>query len=496
MGAGLRRAGLVLLRLWRSTSLRLAVIFGAVFALAALAFMLFIWWRTVNLLQEQVRVAIDADALALTERWQEGGPNAVAVSIGDRVEQDVDDDTLYLLTDASGHPLAGNLTVWPAGFNDPSKWYQGRVHRAGAFAMAEIRVVGLPNGFRLLVGRDVRARDTLRHLLADTLFYAMLLVTALGLAGALAVRGLFRRMIGNISRTTEAIASGRLDQRLPLSGTGDEFDNVSNTINHMLDRIAHLMDGVRQVSNAIAHDLRTPITRARTRLEDAALHASGEAELRAAIERAVGELDDITAVFEALLRIAEIEAGARRSAFAEIDLVPLLDDLAELYAAAAEDQGLELTVSMPPTLPVLGDRNLIQQAVSNLLDNAMKFSAGAPPGGAVRLSASREIRAGEGRGELSCARIVVTDCGIGMDEADLGRATERFFRSERARSTRGSGLGLALVEAVAHLHGGALRLENAHPGLRCTLSLRAEPGPRRQEGGLAALPPPAASSPA
>lgn len=490
----LRSARGVLLRLWRSTSLRLALIFGAVFAIAALSFMLFIWWRTVNLLQEQVRVAIDADVLALTERWQEGGPSAVAVSIGDRVEQDVDDDTLYLLMDASGHPLAGNLTVWPTGFNDPSQWYQGRVHRAGTFAMAEIRVVGLPDGFRLLVGRDVRARDTLRHLLADTLFYAMLLVTALGLVGAVAVRGLFRRMIRNISRTTEAIASGRLDQRLPLSGTGDEFDNVSNTINHMLDRIAHLMDGVKQVSNAIAHDLRTPITRARTRLEDAALHAQGEGELRAAIERAVGELDDITAVFEALLRIAEIEAGSRRSAFAEIDLGPLLEDLGELYAAVAEDQGLELVLTVPQTLRVLGDRSLIQQAVSNLLDNAMKFSACASLGGVVTLSASREIRAGEGR-DAFAARIVVTDCGIGMDEADLARATERFFRSERARSTRGSGLGLALVEAVAHLHGGTLMLENVHPGLRCTLTLRAEPEPRRLEGSLAAPSPPGASSP-
>ena len=268
-------------------------------------------------------------------------------------------------------------------------------------------------------------------------------------------------MVAEVSATAEAIAGGDLTPRVRRSGRGDEFDRMAESINTMLERIARLMDGVRQVSNAIAHDLRTPITRARARLEDAALHARGEAELRTGVERAVADLDGVTAVFQALMRIAEIEVGARRSAFAEVDLGPLLADLAELYSALAEEGGLRLVLEVPDTLAILGDRDLLQQAVANLLDNAIKFS---PAGGRITLSAERAERQ---------VQLGVTDQGPGIPEADRPRATERFFRGETARHTPGSGLGLALVQAVALLHEGGLVLEDAHPGLRATITLPA-----------------------
>jgi len=237
----------------------------------------------------------------------------------------------------------------------------------------------------------------------------------------------------------------------------------------MLDRIARLMDGVRAVSNAIAHDLRTPITRARTRLEDAALHAETAAELRGAIDRATDDLDGIVAVFQALLRIAEIEAGSRRSEFALFDLMPLLDDLADLFTAAAEERGLALTMTLAPmtgavrgsagSLWVHGDQYMVQQALANLLDNAIKFS---PPGGVVGLAAEPHAD----RVDLS-----VCDQGPGIPPDDRDRATERFFRGETARHTPGAGLGLALVQAVAQLHGGSLALRDARPGLCAVLSL-------------------------
>jgi hypothetical protein len=227
----------------------------------------------------------------------------------------------------------------------------------------------------------------------------------------------------------------------------------------MLERIGRLMDGVRQVSNAIAHDLRTPITRARTRLEDAALHAGCEAELRAAIERATADLDGIVAVFQALLRIAEIEAGSRRSAFAAFDLAPVLADLGELYSAVAEQREIQVEVAAAPRLPAYGDRDLIQQAVANLLDNAVKFS---PQGGRVVVSGAIS-----GGGVM----VEVRDQGPGIPAEELARAGERFFRGEDARSTPGSGLGLALVQAVAQLHGGTLRLDDAAPGLAAALLL-------------------------
>jgi signal transduction histidine kinase len=302
-------------------------------------------------------------------------------------------------------------------------------------------------------------------LLTDALLWAALVVLAMASAGALLVRSLFRHALASVSATAAAIAGGDLTQRVKLSGRGDEFDQLAETINDMLDRMARLMEGVREVSNAIAHDLRTPIARARARLEDASVHATTKSELRAAIDRATTDLDGIVSVFQALLRIAEIEAGSRRSAFAPLDAAPLLAEVVEVYGAVAEEKGIVLSVQSPAPLPIYGDRELIQQAVANLVDNAVKFS---PPDSAVRLFAT-----------FTPARldIAVADQGPGIPQADQARATERFFRGERARNTPGSGLGLALVNAVAQLHGGSLSLAAANPGLVATLSLPVQQEP-------------------
>jgi signal transduction histidine kinase len=244
----------------------------------------------------------------------------------------------------------------------------------------------------------------------------------------------------------------------------------------MLDRIGVLMDGVRQVSNAIAHDLRTPIARTRARLEEALRDAQGEAELRTAMERGIAELDGIIAVFKAILRIAEIEAGARRSAFAPFDLSQLLADAAELYEAVAEEKGVWLDAAPTAGLVMVGDRDLVLQAVANLLDNAIKFT---PPGGRVQLAASR-------RGEV--VEIVVADTGPGIPESERPRVTERFYRAEASRGTPGSGLGLTLVEAVAHLHAGSLNFGSdpeGGPGLRAVLRLASGEVPRHGRGAEA-----------
>ena len=452
------------MRALRSASLRLAVVHAALFAISATIFLCFIWWATIGLLERQVEAAIKSDAQALSERWEEGGLPALALTIQDRLEQNVDDDAIYLMVDPSSARVAGNLRSWPADVGRTDAWYQLPIARAGSKGLAEVHAFALPGGFRLLVGRDVRARLVLKRLLTDTMLWTLVMVAVLGASGGFVLRGLFRRMVRDIARTTAAIAAGDLTRRVPRSGSGDEFDRVAQTINAMLDRIARLMDGVKQVSNAIAHDLRTPITRARTRLEDAATHACGTEELRAAAWRAVSDLDDITGVFEALLRISEIEAGSRRSAFAEIELGALLTDIVELYGALAEERQLRLELVLPEgaragLLRIWGDRSLIQQAVANLLDNAIKFSS---PGGRIVLRAMVVERH---------VRLEVSDQGIGMAPADRLRASERFFRAESARSTPGSGLGLSLVQAVAQLHGGTLLLEDGEPGLRAVLSL-------------------------
>ena len=442
--------------MWRSAGLRLAIVYAVLFALSALALVLFLWWATAGFLDRQVEAAMRADAQGLSEQWADGGLPALRTTIDDRLAENVDDDAIYLLTDTAMHPLAGNLAMWPPAVTSMDVVYELMVSRAGITSMARVQRFDLPDGSHLLIGRDVETRAPLRALLTSAMLWSVALLAVLGIVGGLVMQRLFRRMTLSVTATAAAVAQGDLSRRVRETGRGDEFDRLAETINDMLDRIGRLMD-------SIAHDLRTPIARARARLEDAGSHAEGADELRAAVGRAVADLDGVTAIFDALLRIAEIEAGTRRAAFADLDLQGLLDGLAELYTAPAEEHELTLDYTVSGPLPVHGDRDLIGQAVVNLLDNALKFS---PPGGMVRLS---------GREDEGSVVLTVQDSGPGIPEADRARATERFYRGEQARQTPGSGLGLALVDAVATLHGGALALEAACPGLRAVLTIPARP---------------------
>ena len=442
----------------RSAGARFAVLYAAVFGLSAMVLAVSLWYSTVSLLNQQTETAIRADALMLARHFNQGGLPELSSTISNRLAASTSNAPLYFLGDSSNHRIAGNLQ-WPFHVVKPRFWYRLKIDRFGTNTVALLRFYELPNGFHLLVGRDLRTRVRLDHILREGLFSALSVMVLLGLIGAVVVRSLFTRALADISETTRAISRGDLSRRVPRTRDGDEFDQLAETINEMLDRISRLMDGVRQVSNAIAHDLRTPVARARARLEDAALHAKTAEELRAAMERSTGDLDNVMNVFQALLRIAEVEAGARRSAFAEIDLVPVLADLQEFYEAAADERDVTLVGRWDPQLKITGDREMIQQAVANLLGNALKFS---PAGGLVTLLAV---------GDLSSVQVVVTDQGPGIPEIERPRAVERFYRAEAARNTPGSGLGLALVSAVAQLHNGSLRLEDNQPGLKAVLVL-------------------------
>ena len=446
-------------RLLRSAGIRFAAVYAALISASAVAVALVLWLQTAGVLDSQTETAISLDTGDLAARWREGGLPLLGQTIDDRVAQNVDGDAVYMLTDAAMRRIAGNLDHWPTGIDREQTWYELGVTRAGLRVMTRVAYMGFPDGSHLLVGRDINVRVKLRALVTRALLWSLGVVLSAAIFGALLVRGLFTRMLSNVSATAIAIADGDLSRRVIESGNGDEFDQLAQTINDMLDRIGRLMDGVRHVSNAIAHDLRTPIGRARARLEEAASHAATPAELHRAIDRATEDLDGITRVFQALLRIAEIEAGAQRAAFADIDLAPLLVDMAELYGAVAEERGILFKVELPARLHGFGDAALIQQAVANLLDNAIKFS---PEGGIVELRGTNQGR-----------RIVLSVCdnGPGIPEPDRAHAAERFFRGEAARSTPGSGLGLAMVQAVAVLHGGSLTLEDASPGLRAVLAI-------------------------
>lgn len=450
-------------RLLKSAGFRFALLFAAMFTLAAVALVAVLWWATAGALDRQTDTAIRADALALAERWREAGAAGLAETIEERLAVDVENDVIYLLVDAqSNRRLAGNLDRWPVAGSD-TPWFRMRVLHDGLSAEARLHRLDLP-GLRLLIGRDETERQQLRRLLTEGVFWASGAIIAFAMAGAWLLRRALQARMGPAFATTAAIAGGDLSSRVPLSGREDEFDRLAQTLNIMLDRIGTLMEGVRGVSDAIAHDLRTPIARARAKLEDALAAAPDAHALRAVLEQGIADLDNITRIFQALLRIAEAEAGARRAAFAPFDLVPVLADAAELYEAEAEARGQRLTTDLPPRLVLVGDRDLLLQAVANLLDNAIKFNV---PGGAVRVL----LRA-EGRG----VAVIVEDSGPGLSPEDRDHAGERFFRADKARATQGSGLGLSLVLAVAHLHGGSMSLEDVQPGeplpgLRVTLHL-------------------------
>ena len=450
--------------LLRSASGRFALFFTAIFAAAAAAAAVVLWWNTAGALDRQVDAAIRADATALAERRRAGDIPALIAAIEDRLALDVQNEALYILVVPDGRTLAGNLEAWPEEANGEQPWLRIPLQRDGAMTEARLLRVDLGQGHRMLVGRDVAEKLRLRGLLSEGIAWAATASAAFAVLGGWMLRRALERRLSPVYRTAAAVGAGDLAPRVPLSDRDDEFDKLGTTMNAMLDRIAQLMEGVRGVSDAIAHDLRTPITRARAKLEDALVTAQDEDALRAAVEQGIADLDGIVRVFQAVLRIAEVEAGGRRAAFAASDLVPMMTDMAELYGAAAEAREQRLEVALPPKLPLVGDRDLLGQAVANLLDNALKFT---PDGGTVALSA---------RAEAGVVEIAVADDGPGMPDADRQRAGERFFRADAARTTPGSGLGLSLVRAVAALHGGLVTLGETHPGaaqpgLKVTLRL-------------------------
>jgi len=441
-------------RLLKSAGFRFAVLFAAMFACAAVALVAVLWWATAGALDRQTDAAIRADAVALTERWREAGTVGLAEAIEERLAVDIENEAIYLLTDAeSPRRLAGNLDRWPE-TTGTGAWFRTTVLHDGIAVEARLHRLELP-GLRLLVGRDEAEREMLRRLLTEGVIWASGAVLLFALMGAWLIRHALQARMYPAFVTTASIAGGDLSSRVALSGSGDEFDRLAQTMNTMLDRIGTLMVGVRGVSDAIAHDLRTPIARARAKLEEALGTSTDEESLRAAVEQGIADLDGISRIFQALLRIAEAEAGARRAAFASFDLVTVLADAAELYEAAAEARGQRLITELPERLELVGDRDLLLQAVANLLDNAIKF---APAGGMITLRARRLPDAIE---------VAVVDDGPGLAPEDRRHAGERFFRADRARATPGSGLGLSLVQAVAHLHAGTLVLEDARPGQPC-----------------------------
>ena len=451
-------------RILHSSTFRLVVLYMALVSGSVLVLFGFIYWATAGFMDRQVDVTIEAEIQGLAEQYRQRGLGGLTILIAERVAKDASGSSVYLLADKNLQPIVGNLSRWPAEPLSAEGWLDFTLRESGPDGSdehrARARTFLLVGELRLLVGRDVRDLEATRAVIIGALGWGLAISVGLALAGGLMMTSSMVRRIEAINDTSREIVEGDLTRRIPTSGAGDDFDKLVENLNGMLDRITGLMDSVRQVSDNIAHDLRTPLTRLRSRLEIArAQQGQGETEARASIEQAIEEADSLLSTFQALLRIARIEAEQRREAFAVVDLCQLLTDVAELYepVAAEREQSINLDLAQP--VSVDGDRDLLFQAVANLLDNAIKYT---PAGGRIALGL-------QARGVV--VELYVADTGSGIPADQQERVFERFHRLETSRSTPGSGLGLSLVRAVARLHGATIKLRDNRPGVRIALLL-------------------------
>jgi signal transduction histidine kinase len=452
-------------KLLRTTAFKLTLVYLAIFALFAAFLLGYFAWNTRRLITEQITQTVDAEITGLAEQYRQGGLRRLVFIVDARSRRP--GSSLYLVTTPAGEALAGNVGSLAAGILDRPGWAETEYRRPedpdGGEHQALVRVFQLPGGFRLLVGRDLEERERLRDIVIAAGRWSLAMVIVLGVAGGLFVTRRVLKRVDAMTETTRKIMDGDLTGRLPIAGTGDELDRLAENLNAMLERIEALMRGLKEVSDNIAHDLKTPLTRLRNRCEEALRLAEDESQYRAALETTIEESEGLIRTFNALLMIARAESGQARDNMTEVDAAEIARGVGELYEPLADEKSIELKVDAPAAAPVHGNRELISQALANLVDNAIKYGAPAAGGEAAIL-----VRAAvEGDRVL----LSVADGGSGIPAGDRGRAVERFVRLERSRSLPGSGLGLSLAAAVARLHGGKLELEDNQPGLRTVISL-------------------------
>jgi signal transduction histidine kinase len=456
-------------KLLRTTAFQLTLVYLLVFVLFAASLLGYLALNTRRLITEQITSTVNSEISGLRAAYMQGGMRRLVIVVELRSRRP--GSSLYLVTTPSGEGLAGNVGSLEPGVFDHPGWLETSYRRIEAPEEAEhralVQVVQLPDGFHLLVGRDLEERERLYGIIANAGRWSFALVVVLGLAGGFFVS---RRVLNRIDAMTEksqTIMAGDLSGRLPVAGTGDELDRLADNVNAMLERIEALMHGLKEVSDNIAHDLKTPLTRLRNRCEQALRGAKGDVDYRAALESTIAESDELIRTFDALLMIAHAESGQARDNMTEFDAAEIARDVGELYEPLADEKGLALKVDAPAAAPVRGNRELVSQALANLVDNAIKYAG--PQSSRINGEAAEIVVGAGADGER--ITLTVADRGPGIPEADRGRVVERFVRLEQSRSEPGSGLGLSLASAIARLHGGELKLEDNHPGLKSIIAL-------------------------
>jgi signal transduction histidine kinase len=455
-------------KLLRTTAFQLTLAYLLIFILFAVSLLGYFALNTRRLITEQITRTVNTEIGRLREQYNEAGIRGLVLVLDLRSRRP--GSSLYLVTTPTGEGLAGNVGSLEPGVLDHPGWLETSYRRIeapdGVEHRALVQVVELPGGFRLLVGRDLEERERIYGIISNAGRWSFALVVVLGLAGGFFVSRRVLKRIDAMTDTANTIMAGDLGGRLPIAGTGDELDRLAGNVNAMLERIEALMRGLKEVTDNIAHDLKTPLTRMRNRCEQALRGEQGR-DYRAALESTIAESDDLIRTFDALLMIARAESGQARGNMDEFDAAEIARDVGELYEPLAEQKGLVLKIDAPAAAAVRGNRELVSQALANLVDNAIKYAG--PDASKINGAAAEILVKAGADGER--ITLSVADRGPGIPEADRGRVVERFVRLEQSRSEPGSGLGLSLASAVARLHGGELRLEDNRPGLRSIIAL-------------------------
>jgi len=443
-----------LTRILRSAAFKLTLIYAALFVVSAGLLFVAVFVIATAALQSDMQAVLRTEALQLAEVHRRSGLLGLAQQVTRRMDFRTRGPIYYLVQAPTRQVVVGNLPGMPP-VEGVVDFVRDRSEGEPDDARSKLTGFGLtlPDGTFILVAQDANRLIDMQHALVRAFLWAGVLTLLLAIGGGVLLGGNFVRRIDTIGRTSRAIMEGDLSARIPVRGTNDEIDQLVVGLNAMLDRIQQLLDGLRQVTSDIAHDLRTPLGRLRQKLEEAREHATTMVEYQAATEAAIAEADSLLEIFSALLRIAQIEAGAQKSAFSTIDLSELVRSIGEAYAPVAEDAEHKLETVVEEGVILAGDRQLLAQLFTNLVENGLNHT---PAGSTVRLALRRTASGFEAE---------VADNGPGIPETERDKVFDRFYRLDRSRTTRGSGLGLSLVKAIATLHGLSIRLEDRKPGL-------------------------------
>ena len=431
-------------KLLNTVAFRLAMGYGALVLCAVAVISAVLYFGTVGVLGREINAKLLAISERLTNHFETRGNAALQQEIQQLLTDGIDQDTeVYLLLGPDGQKILGNLSTWTSDKMLLDRLTDQKVTRYGRTSISRLLPHELPNGATLVIGRHMEDVHEIEQLVLRALVLGGAIAVLLAVGGAFLFRHQLERRVAAIRRTALEIEAGDLSRRIPVSDADDEFTRLNHDINHMLDQIERLMDGVRAVSNAIAHDLRTPLGRIRSILEGALRPGTTREELSEAASAAIGGIDDLVVIFDKLLQIAEAESGARRQSFQPIALGEIITGVAELYDAAAEEKGVALKVDIDGEPTTLGDKDLLASATANLIDNALKYAGS---------NATVRVRVTQERNAVS---IVVQDGGPGIPTEERGKVVTRFYRLDQSRSLPGNGLGLPIVAAISHLHGGS-----------------------------------------